>query len=58
MKFNTLYEIRTRDGQTYKAKLIKLNKYAGKQTLWRREGEVPHKQRYLKPGDIVSAQEI
>ena len=53
MKFNTLYEIRTRDGQTYKAKLIKLNKYAGNLERWRREDAVPKKQRYLRPDEVV-----
>lgn len=53
MKFNTVYMIRTADGHEYKARLIKLNKYCGKLIRWRREGDVPHKQRYLRPDEVV-----
>lgn len=52
-KFNTVYLIKTKDGQEYEAKLIKLNKYCGKLIRWRREGDVPHKQRYLRPDEVV-----
>lgn len=57
MKFNTVYLIKTADGHEYKARLIKLNKYCGKQELWRREDDVPHKQRYLRPDEVVGVKE-
>lgn len=58
MKFNTLYLIKTRDGHEYEAKLIKTNKFSGKLIRWRREGDVPRKQRYLRPEEVVECQEI
>lgn len=50
--------ITLRDGTEYKAKLIKLNKYAGKQELWRREDDVPKKQRYIKPREVTEWREL
>lgn len=51
--YQKLCLIHTADGNEYKARLIKLNKYAGKKILWRREDDVPKKQRYLKPSEVV-----
>lgn len=56
--YQRLCLIRTTDGAEYKAKLIKLNKYAGKQELWRREDDVPKREKYIKPRDVVMWQEI
>lgn len=56
--YQTLCLIRTTDGSEYKAKLIKLNRYAGKQELWRREDDVPKREKYIKPRDVVMWQEI
>ncbi|MBR0085665.1 MAG: hypothetical protein IJL97_03850 [Lachnospiraceae bacterium] len=50
--YGTLCQIQTKDG-TYKAKLIRTNKYSGKKDVWRREDEVPRKQRYIKPRDVI-----
>lgn len=56
--YQSLCLIKTKDGAEYKARLIKLNKYAGKQELWRREDDVPKKQKYIKAKDVVLWQEI
>ena len=55
--YGRLCLIRTADGGEYKAKLIKLNKYCGKQELWRREDAVPKKERYIKVKDVVMWEE-
>ena len=53
MNYHTLYTIKTKDGHEYRARLIKLNKYCGKQELWRREDDVPKKERYIKVSDVI-----
>lgn len=55
--YGKLCQIKTKDGGEYRAKLIKLNKYCGKQELWRREDEVPKKERYIKPKDVIGWEE-
>jgi len=51
--YGRLCLIRTADGGEYRAKFIKLNKYCGKQELWRREDAVPKKERYIKTTAVV-----
>ena len=54
MIYQVLCVIKTKDGHEYKAKLIKLNKYCGKLERWRVGGDVPRKQRYIDPDEVVS----
>ena len=46
--------IQTKDGGEYEAVLIKLNKYAGKQELWRRTDDAPRKRKYIRPAEVIS----
>lgn len=55
--FNRICRIRTKDGGEYEAKYIKLNRYAGKLERWRREGDVPRKERYIRPAEVVGWEE-
>lgn len=56
--YQTICLIRTKDGKTYRAELIRLNKYAGNLERWRREDDVPRKQRYIQPKDVESWEAI
>lgn len=56
--FQKLCIIHTVDGGEYKARLIKLNKYAGKKILWRREDDVPKKQRFIQRDEVVGWEEV
>lgn len=57
MKYQTVYTIKTKDGHEYKAKLIHLNpRYCRKAKcldVWRREDDVPKKERYIKSDDVI-----
>lgn len=55
--FGKLCLIWTVDGGVYKAKMIKLNRYAGKRELWRREDDVPKKERYINVKDVIMWEE-
>jgi len=55
--FNKVCRIRTKDGGEYEATYIRMNKYAGKLERWRREGDVPRKERYIKPAEVVGWKE-
>ena len=55
--FGKLCLIKTVDGGEYKAKMIKLNGYAGKRELWRREDDVPRKERYINVNDVTMWEE-
>ena len=55
--YGTVCDITTKDG-TYRATLIRTNKYSGKQDVWRREDDVPRKKRYIKPRDVLVWEEL
>lgn len=55
--FNKVCRIRTKDGEEYEATYIRLNQYAGKLERWRREDDVPRKQRYIRPAEVVGWKE-
>ena len=54
--YQKLCIIRTKGGHEYKAKLIHLNprycRKADNLDVWRREGDLPKKERYIKPKDV------
>jgi hypothetical protein len=55
-------KVDTFDGRTYEAKMIHLNpqyhRKAESLDVWRREGDVPRKQRYVQPKDVESWEAI
>ena len=59
--FGKVCRIWTKDGGEYEAKLIHLNpryhRKAEDLDVWRREGDIPRKQRYIRPAEVVGWKE-
>lgn len=60
--YNRECVIRTEDGAEYRAKLIRLNpRYHTRVKdldVWRREGDIPKKERYIQPGKVIGWTEL
>ena len=51
--YQTPYWITLKDGTECLAMLIRLNKYCGKKDVWKRLDDVPRKQRYISPKEVI-----
>lgn len=54
IKYQTPYMVRLRDGTECMAMLLRLNKYSGHVTVWKRLDDVPKKKKYIPRDEVIA----